>query len=175
MKSINRLTTTVLTAFVLFCSRPVPAAAQQPIPIEHQYLHLLRWQIHLDKVAAEHEKQGKDGAWLRNALQKQLHFTDQQFAPVRESAQRLASSLNAIDAKAKSTMTGYRAQSTNGRLSAEQRAALRAQIRPIQAERENALAAEIATLNANLGPDGTARLRRFIDKQFSKAPQGAKP
>lgn len=63
----------ILAAFLLLSFTAASAAAQQSISIEHRYLHLLRWQNHLDKVAAEDEKQGKDGAWLRAALQRELH------------------------------------------------------------------------------------------------------
>jgi primosomal protein N'' len=69
--------------------KPQIAKAYKPVSLEHQYWHLLRWQNHLDKAAAEHEKQGKDGSWLRDHIQKELGFTDAEFAPVRDSAQRL--------------------------------------------------------------------------------------
>ena len=70
-------------------SQNVPKQA----PLPHLYWHLLMWQNHLDKSAAEHEQQGENGSWLRGHLQKQLGFTESEFAPIRESAQRLASTL----------------------------------------------------------------------------------
>jgi len=112
MKAMKHIIAGVLTALLMLCFHTDSVEAQQPISIQHQYLHLLRWQIHLDKTAAEHEKQGKSGAWLRNAIRNQLHFTDQQFAPITQSAQRLAASLNAIDAKAKPILAAYRAKGT---------------------------------------------------------------
>jgi len=166
---MNHLIKAILAAFLLLYTSPAFAAAQQSISIEHQYLHLLRWQNHLDKVAAEREKQGKDGAWLRNALRNQLHFTDAQFAPIRESAQRLDASLQIIDAKAKPFLDSYHQKHLTTTASAADRASLHSQLEPIRSERKNAMTAEIATLNQNLGADAAGKLRHFIDQQFSKS------
>jgi len=180
MNSTNHFLATVLAAFLVLgpqqFAKPATADAGSPqISIEHKYLHLLRWQNHLDKVAAAHEKQGRDGASLRAALQKQLHFTDQQFAPIRESARRLAASLDAVNAKAKPIVANYRARRANGTLSAQDRAAAHAQLRPLMAERANLITTEIANLNSILGPTLAATLRQFVETKIAQTGNSLAP
>jgi hypothetical protein len=64
---MRRLTSLAVATFVLFSfsfpgqSQTQPGQQPKPIPIEHLYYHFPLCQHHLDKVAAERQKQGKDG------------------------------------------------------------------------------------------------------------------
>lgn len=121
-----------VVCFVLASSLPVDRAACQsprtsqsaqnpwgsfqprPVPLAHLYWHFLMYQAYLDEKAAEREKQGQDGEWLRNSLQKQLAFTDAEFAPIRASAIRLSTEIRALDAQARSIEAADRKARTEG-------------------------------------------------------------
>lgn len=72
-------------------SRQISAAITDPASMRHMYFLFFSYQQHLDQVAANAAAAGKDASGLREALQRQLHFSDADYAPVRDSAQRLAS------------------------------------------------------------------------------------
>jgi hypothetical protein len=148
---------------------PAPQVARtiKLASLEHQYWHLLRWQNHLDKVAAEHEKQGKDGTWLRNYIQKKLNFTDEEFAPIRESAQHLEPKTDAIQAKSEVVMKADRALRAKGQLARTNASPGLPQLRALSQERESAIAEEIETLNRDLGPVNAAKFKSFVELQYA--------
>ena len=133
----------------------------------HLYWHLLIYQQHLDSVAAEREKQGRDGSWLRNYLQKKLGFTDFEFAPVRESAQRLEKTIAEIDASAKSIAQADRALYGNGLLPSGVQPPGWAKLKELNQDRESAIANEIEILNEALGSKNAARFKAFVEGDFS--------
>jgi hypothetical protein len=148
---------------------PVAVKAPHPASLEHQYWHLLRWQNHLDKVAAEHEKQGKDGTWLRDYIQKKLAFTDEEFAPIRESARRLEPKTDAIQAKAETIMKADRALRVKGQVARSDAYPGLPQLQALSEERESAIADEIETLNSELGPANAAKFKRFVEEHYTSA------
>ena len=125
------------------------------------------YQQHLDSVAAEREKQGRDGSWLRNYLQKKLGFTDFEFAPVRESAQRLEKTIAEIDASAKSIAQADRALYGNGLLPSGVQPPGWAKLKELNQDRESAIANEIEILNEALGSKNAARFKAFVEGDFS--------
>ncbi|MGA3133616.1 MAG: hypothetical protein ABSD59_22860 [Terracidiphilus sp.] len=139
----------------------------KPITLPHLYWHLMTWQNHLDKAAAEHEKNGKDGTWLRGYLQKQLRFSDAEFAPVRESAQRLALAVADLDAQAKSLVQADLALYANGKLASSDPPPNLAKVKQLSQQREDVINAEIARLNAALGPDNAAKLKTYLTQDHS--------
>jgi hypothetical protein len=148
--------------------KPRAETQTRPVSLPHLYWHFLLYQHHLDQLAVEHEKQGKDGGWLRTYLQTKLSMTDTEFQPIRESADRLDSETTALNAKAHATVAAARAAiSKDGSAStgAEQ---ARRDLQNLTAERETAINAEIDTLNASLGPEAAAVLKHYITNDFSK-------
>lgn len=67
-----------------------------------RYWWFLSYQHHLDVVAAQFEASGKDASNLRNALQKQLRFSDADYEPVRASSERLAAEVQSLYTEVKS-------------------------------------------------------------------------
>jgi len=115
-------------------------------PLPHLYWHLLMWQNHLDTAATEHEKAGKDGSWLRAHLQKQLGFSDAEFAPVRESSQHLASTLSGLETQAKSLVKEDLALYASGKLTSSDPPPNLAKVKQLQQEREAAIDSELAAV-----------------------------
>lgn len=164
----------VLLSVVLFCSHvsgqstvPITPGTPTPVSLPHLYWHLLMYQNHLDSAAAANEKQGKDGSWLRGHIQQKLEFTDAEFAPVRESAQRLEKTIAAIDAKAQAIVKADRAQYGKGLLPAGVQPPGWSQLQDLNQERETAITDEISKLNDALGPVNAAKLQEYIQTNFS--------
>jgi hypothetical protein len=149
---------------------PSPQTAQQklrPASLPHLYWHFLMWQDHLDRAAAERVKNGKDGKWLSNYAQKQLGFSDTDFAHVRESAQHLATVVAGFDAQAKSLVQADLALYANGKLAPNDPPPDLAKVKQLTQDRENAINDEITRLNAALGPNNAAKLKAYISAEFS--------
>lgn len=134
----------------------------------HLYWHFLVYQHHLDESAAEYERQKKDGQWLRSYLQKQLGFTDGEFAPVRASAERLSARISELDAKAKGIVAADRSVWTHGLMPASGPPPSLEKLKALTAEREVAISAEIENLNQALTPQRAAALRAFLNEKFSQ-------
>jgi hypothetical protein len=146
--------------------------------LEHLYWHFLIYQNHLDRAAAAHEQQRKDGNWLRNHFQQRLSFSDAQFAIVRQTAQRLEPELKEIATKAKVIIEADRAWLKSnsaatvvsaGAVStpAGQRRGIpatpgRAQLKELQQQHEATIQKEVSSLRAALGPESAAKLDNFI-------------
>jgi len=146
---------------------PVIQGTPTRASLPHLYWHLLMYQNHLDKTAADREKQGKEAAWLRNHLQEWLGFTDAEFAPIRESAVRLEKTIAGIDAKAQAIIKAGRAQYGKGLLPAGAQPPGWDDLKELNQERETAITDEIAKLNDALGEDNAAKLQAYIEKEFS--------
>jgi hypothetical protein len=165
-----------LIAIALLCGQtsgqtttaaPLTLGTPTRASLPHLYWHLLMYQNHLDSIAADHEKQGKDSVWLQFHLQQRLGFTDAEFAPVRESAQRLEKTIAGIDAKAKAIIKAGRAQYGKGLLPSGVQPPGWEQLKELNQERETAIADEISKLNDALGADDAAKLQEYIEKEFS--------
>jgi hypothetical protein len=137
------------------------------MPLPDLYWHLLMYQHHLDRAAAAAEKEGKDGMWLRNFLQKILGFDDRQFAVVRESAQRLDPQLKNIKSQANAIMRSQRALYAVHLTDREHLSPGFEQLKGLRQKRETAVADEIAIINASLDPKSAAKLRHFLKNEFS--------
>ncbi len=74
----------------------------KPVPTARMYWHFFSYQHYLDMLALKYEAAGKDAAGLRNSLQKQLNFSDAEFAPVRTSCDHLAAEVQELSNEAKS-------------------------------------------------------------------------
>lgn len=147
--------------------QPVQQTTPRQVSLPHLYYFFFMWQNHLDHAAAAHEKNGKDGAWLSTYLQRKLGFTPEQFAPVRGSAQRLAVKTAALDAKAKVIIQSDRALYAKGQLALGDKPPGLPQLKELTQEREKAIADEITSLNAALGPENAAKLKEFLQSHVS--------
>jgi hypothetical protein len=160
-----------------------PGVKQQRPSVPHLYWHFLMYQNHLDRAAAAHEKQGKNGKWLRNHFQQRLGFTDEQFAPVRTTAQRLAPELAAIKAQAvaiakqdrvwiKANMAGNRPRLVAGdsaaRVEALKNAPGHAQLKQLQQQFEDTIQHEVDSLKTALGPHSAAKLDNLVQNDWSR-------
>lgn len=172
----HRLVVLGLVAVALLCGQssgqtttaaPVIQGTPTRASLPHLYWHLLMYQDHLDKTAADREKQGKDSTWLRDHLQQGLGFADAEFAPIRESAVRLEKTIAGIDAKAQAIIKAGRAQYGKGLLPAGLQPPGWDDLKELNQERETAITDEIAKLNDALGEENAAKLQAYIEKEFS--------
>lgn len=159
---------------------------QQPIPLSHLYWHFLNHQAHLDKVAAQREKQGKDGNWLRNYYQQKLGFNDSEFSLVRDSATRLQSQLKQIDDEVQSIVQKERASHPRSLATPGDLPPVPPRLYELAQQHEDVINNEVNTLKSELGVNDSAKLDMFLQLQFapnvrvqhvgpSKAPTSSHP
>jgi hypothetical protein len=159
-----------------------------PPSLPHLYWHFLLYQNHLDRAAAAHEQQRKDGNWLRNHFQQRLNFSDAQFAIVRQTAQRLEPELKEITSKAKVIIEADRAWArsnpsafadssasgavTVGTVGGPRRVIPqtpgRAQLKELQQQHEDMIQKEVSSLKTALGPELAAKLDNFLQTTWAR-------
>jgi hypothetical protein len=155
------------------------SAPKQQAPLPHLYWHFLMYQNHLDRAAALHEQQGKNGAWLRDHFQKQLGFTDTQFAVVRAAAQSLEPELKQIRVEAMAVVKADRELAgismptggppvPGGVRAVNQERPGRARLHELQLQHEAAIAGEIDKLKKDLGPEASAKLESYLQNDWSR-------
>jgi len=142
-------------------------AQPRPVSLPHLYWHFLAYQHHLDEAAAEHEKQGKNGQWLRDYLRVKLGFDEDEFAPVRISADRLTAKIQDLESKAKAIAASDREARAKGLVSPGAPAPGLEQLRALTAERETDISAEVDYLNQTLSKEDADSLRKFLNERFS--------
>ncbi len=164
----------VLLNIAILCSHafgqsalPITSGMPTRVSLPHLYWHLLMYQNHLDRKASDYEKQGKEAAWLSKHLQRRLGFTDPEFAPIRESATRLETTVSGIDAKAQAIIKAGRAQYGKGLLPSGIQPLGWENLKALNEDRETAITDEIAKLDDALGVENAAKLRAYIEKEFS--------
>jgi hypothetical protein len=140
----------------------------KPVSVPHLYWHFLIYQHHLDQLAVEDEKQGKDGGWLRSYLQSKLSMTDEEFQPIRESADRLDSAITSLNAEASADVSAYKAARSKEGSSSWSAQQYRQKLKELTGQRDAAINKEIDTLNAALSPDAAQKLQDYIKNTFSK-------
>ena len=138
------------------------------MPLPHLYWHFLIYQHHLDQLAIEHEKQGKDGEWLHTYLQTKLSLTDEEFQPIRESADRLDSAISTLNTKAKEITAAANVSRSSPSVQSADAQDYRPKLKQLTAQREEAISKEIDTLNAALSPETAQKLQSYIQNTFSK-------
>ena len=140
----------------------------KPVSLAHLYWHLLIYQHQLDQLASQHEAQGKDGRWLGSYLQTRLSMTDQEFAPIRESADRLDAAIAALNAQAKAVVSTVNASRTKESVPSANKQHYRRALKKLTAQREAAINAEIERLNTSLTPEAAQALQSYVQNTFSK-------
>ncbi len=134
---------------------PPPMGARGPVPLSHLYWNFLRSVVRYDRMADQREQRGGQAGHLRDFQQQQLGFSDEEFAPVRATAQRLEAEIRDLDAQAKAFMAARHAESP---LQPD----TQAQLHDLQADRQAAFAKEVADLRRQLGPSAADRLDVYI-------------
>jgi hypothetical protein len=144
------------------------AAAPQRAPLHHLYWHLLLYQNYLDRRAALREQQGrsKDAEILRTHFQKALHFTDSQFAIVREAGLQLEKDLNAVQAKVLPIVYEDRQWiKLHGRLAGPPPG--HAQVHELRQEHEAVILNAVAKLNKDLSPTAATQLQTYVETEWA--------
>jgi hypothetical protein len=140
------------------------AVSAHPIPLHHLYRYFLRYQAGLDQRADALEKQGRfdDAARMRSHLQKDLSFTDEQIAIVRQAGLQLKAKLDSIQSEARPIIGADRQWlKLNGRSAGPPPGA--SQVHELQKQQETAMLNSVAQLNLELGPEAGARLEAYVD------------
>ena len=137
--------------------------SQHAIPAHHRYMYFLRYQRFLDKKADLLDQQGQSekATALRNHLQQDLKFTDEQIGVLRKTGLQMQSDLAAIHAQAMPVIGADRKWlKANGRASSPPGASA---VHQLQQQREALLTKMVDGINAQLGPQSGARLAAYVD------------
>jgi hypothetical protein len=134
-----------------------------PVSLAHLYWHFLTLQNVIDTKATSLASQNKDGSQLRNALQRELGWSDADYAPVRTSSGRLTGEVKGLDAQAIAIRTAGASSSNQGQLKA------------LTAQREADIAAEIFYLRQTLPPAKIKIFEAFLTQFFSPANGSLRP
>ena len=144
--------------------QPSNATSQiRPISLEHLYWHFLTLQNYLDTKSVELESNGKDGRGLRNNLQKQLGWSNEDYAFIRTSSVRLTAKLKDLDAKAAAIKSADISSSSHEQLKA------------LTVQRETSINSEITFLRHNLSPDKIRAFEFFLIQFFAPKPVSPRP
>jgi hypothetical protein len=152
---------------------PAPLATPMPVPPSHLYWRFLMSVTRNDRLADQREKQGRKGDWIRNASQNGLGFTDEEFALIRATAQRLEAELKELDAQAKALIDAHHAAHP---LQPE----THSEVQALKEQRKADFEGEVAKLRHALGPSAADRLDIYIQthidpKLMTHLPQPSSP
>lgn len=151
-------------------SSATSAGNPTPVPSQILWFHFLSSVNHNDAVAAKLQAQGRDGGWLRNAHQRRLGFTDQQFAPIRSSAQQMRADLDEMGKKIQTAKQAAHLQ-VGEKFPPE--------VSDLMKQRQALVANRISSLQATLGPETsgilTAYLRSYIAPKVTTEVAGPDP
>jgi hypothetical protein len=152
-------------------TQPGTASNRERAPLFMLYRHFLAYQNHLDRVAVDLNRQGKDGNEFRNHFQQKLGFTDADFAPVRETALRLEAGLRDQDAKMKTAIDAARAKYPRNLPNPSALPPVPPELIQMQKERNALIQREIDQLDATLGTERAATLQALIENDFAPSVQ----
>jgi len=131
-------------------SQQVSGAMPAPMSATDKYYRFLMAVNHGDRMAELNRKHGKNFEWLRHVAQNELGFTDEEFAPIRATAQRLETELGDIDA---------RIRAINGSREAHP---LPSELKALRQQHDAMLASEISDLQRALGPQAAGKLNSYV-------------
>ena len=137
---------------------PAPSNATRSVPLTVQWFFFLSTVDYTDRTSTKLQLQGKDGTSMRNLHQKPLGFTDEQFQPIRLTAERLMAQFGALNAQIHAAFVMYR--QTGSSTYSTQRAALLQQ-------REALMRNEVTNLRAALGPELSAAVDAYLAKSVA--------
>jgi len=169
-KAITAATVVCLLATTsAFCQISATTASsrhKQQAPLSMLYVFFLNYQSHLDQVADTLTKQGKNGSDFRSHFQRQLGFSDAEFASVRTAAAQLQTKLHDQDMRAKAIIDATRPNHPTRIKNAADLPPLPPELIVLQQERNGLIEREVAKLRASLGPKQAAKLDALIQNDF---------
>jgi hypothetical protein len=134
---------------------PSPPDANWQAKMFSRYAHFLRLVTANDHAAAKLEQEGRDGAWLRNSLQRALNFDDEEFALIRATAQRVEGEDYDSFAKRHGILHADPSMQTYP-----------PELKTLSQRRESTIQNEVSELQHALGPDLSARLDEYIHAHY---------
>jgi hypothetical protein len=177
--AVRKSALTMATAIGLICvllssvgnSQAVPSLSSvgtgSRVPLSHLYWHFLLHQHHLDKVAAEREKQGRDGRWLRNYYQQKLGFSGADFEVIRQAAQGLQSELDDLDAEVRTVTQAERARHSRVLASPNDLPPVPPRLIELRDKREALIERHANNLKIALGARASAKLDNYLENEFA--------
>ena len=145
----------------------LPAGAVQegggytaPMPLAAQYQTFFAWTIHLDEAAAEHEKRGESGAWLRTHLEESLGLSPAEVDLVRQAARRNAVEVETFNEKIYSAVRTYRANFGNNPLPPE--------ISDLLQQEAAATMRTVSDLEEKLGSGAASKLENWRESHLAQ-------
>jgi hypothetical protein len=175
-KSIYTLGRTFLNLMLLATALPHTIAAQTttpqptrlhskvgPVSLVHLYWHFLTLQNYLDTKSVELGSNGKDESGLRNNLQKQLAWSDEDYAFVRTSSVRLTAELKDLNTQAALIKAAGESSSSHEQLQA------------LTVQRETNINSEITFLKQSLPPDKIRAFETFLIHFFAPKVLSSQP
>jgi hypothetical protein len=138
----------------------------QPPPRTELYWYFFRLQSRIDREANLREKNGKDGAGLRNHFRQKLQFTETEFASMRETGLRIDSQIKVVDAKVKDFIKAYRQQNPLPAASDAVARPIPPEIKAFTKECDSIIENEVARLKEFLNPEHAAKLENFVTTQL---------
>jgi hypothetical protein len=126
----------------------------RPVPLGHLYWHFLILQNYLDTKSVELDSEKRDGNGLRSNLQKQLGWSDEDYASIRTSSVRLTAKLKDLDAQAAAIKAAGESSSSHE------------QLQTLTVQRETSINSEITFLKRSLPPDKMQAFEIFLIQFF---------
>jgi hypothetical protein len=146
-------------------------ANAHPLPLNHVYWHFFMYQEHLEKVAAEHEKQGKDGSWLRDHFQKSLGFDYREFNIVRATALFVSQEIAKLNQREQKIIESDRAAMKANSLPQGVPPPGIPMLKLITLDRETLLNTQIEQMDRALGPEKAQVLRSYLMQTVQNGPK----
>ncbi len=160
---------------LLLLLSPSPTPAQtptytdqdgHPFPLSNMYEFCFSYQLEMEKLAMEREKNGLSGAPMRDILRLRFQLTPAQFATFWKVALRFQARADEIDQRMHTIVAADRAtHPKTRRLSPE----ARSQVQPLYAERDTAASDAVLQLHQQLDPATASALDRAVIMFFVEA------
>lgn len=138
--------------------------SHHPMPLHHKYRYFLLYQMRLDQKADSLSQQGrqKEATAMRKHIQRDLRFTDEQIAIVREAGVELKNNLDQVMQEAAPVIEEDRQWlKAHGRAAGPPPGA--PQIHQLREEQETFIKDAVANLNRQLGPEPASRLQAYVE------------
>jgi hypothetical protein len=172
----------VLSLSLLLALLPVSARAQtiprpstgniaphqppQPIPLPRLYLEFFNADARLQQVDREHPEVPADKGF-HHRLRAQVGLSEANWVKVGSASARMEALYRSLVAQVKTIVQADRATCRATPQACTSGPPGLAQVRQLQAQRDTALTAAIASLEADLGPAATARLHIYLQHDFA--------
>lgn len=145
-----------------------PGKVPPSLPVLYRFF--LSYQLHLDRKADALKRVGRNGEDLRTHYQKRLGLSDQEASKLRESALHLEKVLREKDSEAQVIIKEAHSAIPKGPLP---KGFIipppPPRLKTLQAERDAAIKAEVATLHQELAPEDVTKIETFLQKDFASA------